>query len=254
MVIQIIFAILPLFVILSFFKWKVSWNEFFKLCLNMLFFLCLEMIYVVIIQVLVKNVEGLVPNLFWCTILFIFIKQLMYNAIPEETIKFLTIRQSNPQDRVAIIKNSLIASTFFMFFENYSYSSSQIIVGAYRMFIPIHMISQLVMAHFLIKANEQENKAKANKYVALSIFLPVIIHTLYNGGVRILEQSGLPNYIVPVCVVILGFITYISVLKTIRKNVSESKEVVESSGTHLPNYKAIIGVLYLVYWIYLYRI
>ena len=248
---QIIFAIIPFIIITLILKEKLI-N---KRIINILFY---EVIGFLLFLIYTMVYFGYI-NIGEFTILGIILGKLIANALPEELLKFVVIKKSRPKNEIDIIKNALLTSAIFMFFENYMYSKNGIIVGVYRNFMPIHFISQMVMAHYMIKSySEKENKKAKLKYSILSILVPIILHTAYNSIVNIIEKMGF--IYLPIFIIILGIIIYTITYKFAKKgikkySINDNYETeTETENKNISKIRIFIIVTFLVFWISTYKL
>ena len=247
MLLQIVFAIIPLIIITLILKEKLI-N---KRVINILFY---EVI-VYILFLIYSIVYYRYINIEEFAILGIILGNLIANALPEETLKFIIIKKSKPKNEIDIIKNALLTSTIFMFLENYMYSKTGIIVGCYRIFTPVHLMSQMVMAYYMIKTyREKENKKVKIKYSILSIGVPIILHTVYNSLVNIIENIGF--IYLPIVITILGIITYIVTYKFAKKEIKKYSvnDSNETENKSISKIKIFIIVIFILFWIFTYRL
>ena len=248
---QILVAIVPTIIIAIFLGKNVSIKTITKIFILIGFYMTFEMIYVVILQNSISMIPKTIIDINGTAFISILIKQLLDNAIPEEVIKYLVIKNTSLNSKKGIAKSAIITATSFMAIENYSYSKSVLFIGMYRIFIPIHLISQLIMAYFLIKALDME-KSKATKYRSLALIVPILIHSVYNISTHIIENSGIiPIY---VYVISLGIIAYFITFKFTKSNIIKvcDDEAIES--VEIQKYKVIIGLLFILFWGYTFKI
>ena len=247
MLLQIVFATIPLIIITLILKEKVI-N---KRVINILFYEVIAYLLVLIYTIVYFRYI----NIGEFTILGIILGNLIAKALPEELLKFIIIKKSKPKNEIEIIENALLTSAIFMFFENYMYSKNGIIVGGYRIFTPIHLMAQIVMAHYMIKSySEKENKKVKLKYSILSVGVPIILHTLYNSIVNVIEGMGF-TYL-PIFIIILGIIMYIITYKFVKKgikqyNVNDNNEIENKS---ISKTRIFIIVIFMLFWILTYKL
>ena len=249
--VQIFLTIVPTIIITFFLGKKTSIKTITKIFMLMGFYMTFEMIYVAILQKGVSTISKTAVDINSITFISILLKQLLGNAIPEEVVKYLVIKHTGLNSKEGIAKSAIITAVAFMAIENYSYSKQTLFIGIYRIFIPIHLISQLIMAYFLIKVKDME-KNYAKKYNIMAVIIPIIIHAIYNVSTHFIENSGvIPIY---VYVMILGIIAYFITFKFIKSNVTKecNEEYVEN--IEIPKYKVIIGLLCILYWGYIFKI
>lgn len=161
-------------------------------------------------------IDNLVPNMLSMTFLLAFIDNLFVAAIPEEVSKWTCLKISKPKSPYKILLHSIFIALIFMTHENYTYmyDLSSNFLGLYRVFIPIHIVCQLIMALLIIKSNEKKNEGKKKYSIflqILSVLIPILLHTMYNTYTN-LTTWKLPINEVNVLpmVIILGICTYIA--------------------------------------------
>ena len=247
MLLQIIFTIIPFIIITLTLKEKLVSKRIIDILFYEVIGFLLFLIYT-IVYLRYINIEEF-------TIFGIILGKLI-NASAEELLKFVVIKKSKPKNEIDFIKNALLTSAIFMFLENYMYSKNGIIVGVYRNFMPIHLISQMVMAHYMIKSySKKENKKVKLKYSILSIIVPIILHTTYNSVIDIVEKMGF--IYVPIFVIVLGIITYIITYKFAKKGL-EKYSINDHNQTETENKisktKMFIIVLFIIFWIFAYKL
>ena len=248
--VQIFLAIVPTIVITIFLGKKTSIKTITKIFILMGFYMTFEMIYVAILQAGVSMISKTAMDINSITFISIFLKQLLDNAIPEEVAKYLVIKHTGLNSKEGITKSAIITAVAFMAIENYSYSQPTLFIGMYRIFIPVHLISQLIMAYFLIKAQDME-KNQAKKYKIMAVIIPIIIHAIYNVSTHIIENSGIiPIY---VYVIALGIIAYFITFKFIKRNVTKECDEEYVENIEIQKYKVIIGLLCILYWGYIFK-
>ena len=259
MIIQIVCALVPLALILLFIRQKVDYNRLIKIA----YYMTLSIIGITVLGVVKAKIfpnglggnSGFVSNM---------ISIFMFMALPEELFKFLTIKKLDAKNKTTLIKDVFITSTVFMFFENMAYSKNYtgtilfgniIPTAVLRMFIPIHLLSQIIMAYFMIKAYNEKDKGKnSTGYFALSLTLPIIIHTLYNIINRMIERTK--NFLlVPNIVCLLGIITYILTFIFIRKMLKKyNTDNQEIESVSINKTQLIVTILFVIFWIYTYKL
>ena len=242
-IIQIFISFLPLVIINLFVKEKDSLKKIF----NLTYYMTLSLIILMVYDSFIKQIFAVIYRNFWQLFndsLFL----LIFTAFPEEIAKFLAIKNSKPQNKWEIVKNSMLISTIFMFYENFSYASDGIILGVWRIIIPIHIISQLIMAYFLIKADDvkENNKLKYYLLTFFSLLFPIVIHTIYNCYVA-LSPERLGKSLV---IFILGIISYILAFIFIKRARLKYFEIQEENFKKISSFKIIILILVTLFWIY----
>lgn len=258
MIIQIVCALVPLALILLFIKEKIDFNRFAKIVYCMvLAFLGILILALVVPTVFPTGVRDST------SVISIMMYVFLFEALPEELFKFLTIKKLNAKNKKTLIKDIFITSTVFMFFENIVYSKNYtgtilfgniIPTAVLRMFIPMHLLSQIIMAYFMIKAYNEKDKGKnSTGYFALSLTLPIIIHTLYNIINRMIERTK--NFLlVPNIVCLLGIITYILTFIFIRKMMKKySTDNQEVESISINRIQLIVTVLFIIFWLYFFK-
>lgn len=259
MIIQIICALAPLALILLFIREKVDYNRLIKIA----YYMTLAIIGITILGVVKtkafpsewKGNSGFISKMH---------PILMFMALPEEIFKFLTIKKLDAKNQRTLIKDIFITSTIFMFFENYAYSKNYfgvilfgnvIPTSVFRMFIPIHFMSQITMAYFMIKAfNEKQKGKNTTRYLALSLILPIIIHTLYNTTIEVIEGTG-NILITPIIVFVLGIITYVLTFIFIRKMLKKyNTDNQEIENISISKNQLVFTILFGIFWIYTYKL
>ena len=250
LVIQLIISLIPLFIINLFIKRNRKWSAM----LNLTFYTIIALIFLIIydsfIQSALQKGISMFPFLSKSAILLLFIEKLFYTGLPEEIIKYSAIKMSKPKNQLEILNNTMTISAIFIFFENYAYSKSNILVGAWRIILPVHILSQLVMAYYLIKAYEEKNTNKHMIFSTFSIILPVIIHTLYNCCFSI-EYVNV--WFKSLVLLSFGIIAYILVFKFIKNTTEKYSNNVEENIVKLNIFKIITVILCTAFWIYAYR-
>lgn len=139
-----------------------------------------------------------------------------------------------------------------MILENYGYAGDTnniLKLGIYRILTPLHMIFQIAMAYFLNKAycNRKENKKQeALKMEILAIFIPSLLHTIWNYYFADLSIK----YISFKFVVIIGIICYGIIAFTISKlKDDENEEKVINSKKKGNVFKIIAIILFVTSWV-----
>lgn len=258
MIIQIACALVPLALILLFIREKVDYNRLIKIA----YYMTLSIIGITVLGVVKAKIfpNGLGGNSGFVSKM---IPIFMFMALPEEIFKYLTIKKMNAKNQRTLIKDIFITSTVFMFFENYAYSKNYfgvilfgnvIPTSVFRMFIPIHLLSQIIMAYFMIKAfNEKEKEKNNTGYLGLSLAFPIIVHTLYNTTIEVIESTG-NVFFVPKMVCLLGIITYILTFIFIRKMLKKyNTDNQEIESVSITKTQLIVTVLFTIFWIYSYK-
>ena len=121
---QILVAIVPTIIIAIFLGKNVSIKTITKIFILIGFYMTFEMIYVVILQNSISMIPKTIIDINGTAFISILIKQLLDNAIPEEVIKYLVIKNTCLNSKNGIAKSAIITATSFMAIENYSYSKS----------------------------------------------------------------------------------------------------------------------------------
>ena len=259
MITQIVCALVPLALILLFIKEKIDFNRFIKI----VYYMVLTYLVIMILAVIVYKVfpTGARDS---TSVISIMMYVFLFEALPEEFFKFLTIKKLNAKNKKTLIKDVFITSTVFMFFENMAYSKNYtgtilfgniIPTAVFRMFIPIHLLSQIIMAYFMIKAyNEKDNGKNNTGYLGLSLVFPIIVHTLYNTTIEVIESTG-NIFIVPKIVCLLGIITYILTFIFIRKMLKKyNTDNQEIESVSINKTQLIVTILFVIFWIYTYKL
>lgn len=148
--------------------------------------------------------------------IFSFFFLLVSTALPEELSKFFCIKETKSKDNFSILMNAmLISSTFsviedFMYFIAYGTSIS-------RMLTPGHILFELIMSFFLIKA--QKNNKTLN--ISLAIIIPVLGHALFNT----LQLDKNLMFLFYILGIVTYIIAFIALLKVKKQEPKEQKEI-----------------------------
>lgn len=248
-IMQILISFLPLLIINSFFKEK----ENFKKILNLFYYMSLSLIILMVYDSFIKQFFTIIYKNFYSLFsnslfLLVFTQKFLYTAFPEEIIKFLAIKNSKPQNKWEIIRNSMLIATIFMFYENFSYASEGILLGVWRIIIPIHIVAQMIMAYYLGRTfDEKENgKLKYHLFTFFSLLLPILIHTIYNCYAALIPTSLGKGLII----LFLGIASYILAFKFIKNTRQKFPESQSENEEKVSGFKMVLMILITLFWIY----
>lgn len=111
-----------------------------------------------------------------------FLKVFVYAGLVEEIAKFIALIIYHPQKKDDFVVYALVIGIMFWISENIVYGFGN--YGNYqwlnRLFHPGHVSYQVLMGILLYFAFIQKNRIFQLLYGGLSIFLPSVIHTLFN--------------------------------------------------------------------------
>ena len=231
MITKILIPLIPAIIILNLIAKKANFkyikHVFLCSSLSIIFSYFIAKILYYPMGLLYYRLNILIPNLQEnqsLNIFFVaFLSSFLQNAIPEEISKRISINVSKPKIEYTIFLNSIIVALCFSVVENYLYviNSNIKYFEFYRIFVPIHLISQLTMAFFMIISFEKkkDNKIAQSKFFTiLSLIIPILIHGIYNIYCKLSKWKIIINdiEILPL-VIILGIITYIVTIVSIMK-------------------------------------
>lgn len=120
-----------------------------------------------------------------------FIYWFFYAGISEELSKLVAIKLCKPNSRRDILLTSIFVGLIFTFIEDILYSKLYYeSISLVRIVSPFHILFQLIMAFFLIKASESDGKSKKIGYTILALMIPAFLHGLYDacGNLDILKN------------------------------------------------------------------
>ena len=124
----------------------------------------------------------------WNLIFRAFVMILVTAGLLEEIVKYILFRLAiRNSDEVKTIHDAMIASALvavgFSMFENVEYSVFGDLSTLARVLFPIHILFGTVMGYFYGKAKSTGQK----KYHFLSLFVPVMLHTIYDTPIAIIK-------------------------------------------------------------------
>ena len=191
--------------------------------LSILFTGILDMVLEFPMALVYALINKIIPNMLSMTFLLVFIDKFFMAGLPEELSKWTSIKISKPKTPYKILIHSIFVALFFMTWENYAYMNdhSSDFLGIYRVFMPIHIACQLIMALLLIKSKEKKDEGKKKYSIflqLLSVLIPILLHTIYNTYTNLTKWELLINgvNILPM-VIIFGMCTYIATFIAILK-------------------------------------
>ena len=169
----------------------------------------------------------------------------------EEISKRIAIKISKPKTPYKILINSIFVALIFAVLENYGYiyTRSSMLVGIKRALMPFHVIYQIIMALFMIKAYEKKkdgHKIYSKLLKLLSFIVPMLLHTMHNyllrdvGGINI-------NLLIAVVIGIFAYSIIFTSTLWVRKKYPENEE---NEKKKLNIKKLIFIVIVIAFWIF----
>lgn len=207
---------------------------------------------------LASTISALTIDTSKISFLLIFVTYLFRAGIPEEIAKWIAVKSSRAKNPYNILINSIYISLIFMILENYAKANAKasmgmlISVDVYRIFIPVHIICQLVMALLLIKAHENKksgNKTKAIFFNILSIIVPIFIHTSYN---TFTSMDIIPIIYFVSTIIVLGICAYIATFIAIAK-VTKKYYIEEASKEKINKIKLFLVIILSIISVIIFR-
>ena len=187
-IVLLLISILPVYIIIRYVYNKDNEKEPIKLLIKLFIFGILSCIPAVVLEVLLGNIFGDIEEL---NLYKLFLYVLICVAFVEEICKWIIVMKTTYNNKEfdqiydAIIY-SVLVSLGFAFIENIFYVyDGGITIGLFRAIsaIPSHAANAIVMGNYigLSKIAKINNNSKVYyKNLYLSIFMPVILHTLYD--------------------------------------------------------------------------
>lgn len=157
-------------------------------------------------------------------VVYRFIYMLIIAGFVEELVKYIAIKCTKPRNKNEVIINSLFVAAIFTVIEDLLYVGGSTVTHLIkRMITPGHILFQLIMILFLVKAIENKDNKKLNiKYNCLGLLIPMVLHGLYDT----LAYSGKFNIIAYV----LGILTYVFVIFVIFKHIDVNNKLEEEKS------------------------
>ncbi len=154
----------------------------------------------------------------------------------EEVVKFFAIKMTKPTSKNSIFVNSIMIALAFTIIEDFGYFASYTFDALYsRLLTPMHILFQIIMALFLIKAFEsRENKEKNLLFNILALAIPTILHTIYDSFITIVIPKEVAY--------IVGIITYIVLIAYTMKMRNEER-IIENKKLNL---FSIIKIIFII--------
>ena len=237
----IFLAVLPIILISMYFYKKDTLKESKKLLQKLFFSGFLATILVIVISVIVIIIIPEFANIENASLLKIFVYSFIFVALIEEFSKWLMIYKISYNDKefdqlYDIVLYSVIVGLGFACLENILYvlqDGSGLIIAIFRAItaVPAHACFQTFMGYYL-SLSKFGNKEKKNKYLTLSILIPVLLHGTYDF--LLLSQN-----IILVCIFLLFVITmFIFTILKIKKIIRDDSNNLKRSIC--PNCNTII--------------
>lgn len=164
----------------------------------------------------------------------LFINIFITISLIEEGVKWVTVNKSVFNDiefnhAYDAIIYSVFVSLGFALIENINYVlRSGVVVGLLRAVttIPAHTFTGIIMGYFLGKSKQEDinkNEKNAKKYMFLSLFIPILCHTLYDYFTFIESNTASILFLIMVIVMYIISVIIVHKISILNKNFDGTK-------------------------------
>ena len=259
-VIKIFISFLPTIIVGIFYllvnKKKVNLNNLLNIFLVSFFLIFFYMItYKITIflgAVLYLGMQKIIPNIsveYGFGLLF---KAFVSAGLCEEIAKWVGIKVLKPKNKREIVVFAIFVATFLSSMENNSFIQRfGLVTGIYRALMDMHIVFQVVMSFFMVKAFEKKNNGKkmqSHLIQILAILIPAIIHGIYDAIFWDVTTDG-QSILVPIS---FGIFVYGITFWTIYKY-RDNGEYKEENPKKASIGKIIFAILVLIFDLYTFK-
>lgn len=233
-VLKIFISFLPVIIVGLFYllvnKKKVSLNNVLNIFLVSFFLMFFYMITYKITTflgaVLYLGMKKIIPNISMEYGFGLFFKAFISAGLCEEIAKWVGIKVLKPKNKREIVVFAIFVATFLSSMENNNFIQRfGLLTGIYRAFMDMHIVFQVVMSFFMVKAFEKKNNGKkmqSHLIQILAILIPAILHGIYDAIFWNVTTEG-QSILVPISFGIFVYgITFWTIYKY--RDYGESKE------------------------------
>lgn len=259
-VIKIFISFLPTIIVGIFYllvnKRKVNLNNLLNIFLVSFFLIILStVIREIIIRpgvILYLGMQKIIPNLSMEYGFGLFFKAFISAGLCEEIAKWGGIKVLKPKNKREIVVFAIFVATFLSSMENNSFIQRfGLLTGIYRAFMDMHILFQVVMAFFMVKAFDKKNKGKkmqSHLIQILAILIPAILHGIYDAIFWDVTTEG-QSILVPIS---FGIFVYGITFWTIYKY-RDYNETEEENPKKASKGKIIFAILVLIFDLYTFK-
>lgn len=259
-VIKIIISFLPVIIVGLFYllvnKKKVSLNNVLNIFLVSFFLILFSTgIREIIIRlgaIMYMGMQKIMPSLSMEYGFGLFFKAFISAGLCEEIAKWTGIKVLKPKNKREIVVFAIFVAVFLSSMENNSFIQRfDLVTGIYRALMDMHIVFQVVMSFFMVKAFDKKNNGKkmqSHLIQILAILVPAIIHGIYDAIFWNVTTEG-QSILVPIA---FGIFVYGIAFWTIYKYRSnDGKE--EENPKKASKGKIIFAILVLIFDLYTFR-
>lgn len=259
-VIKIFISFLPTIIVGIFYllvnKKKVNLNNLLNIFLVSFFLIFFYMItYKITIflgAVLYLGMQKIIPNISVEYGFGLFFKAFVSAGLCEEIAKWVGIKVLKPKNKREIVVFAIFVATFLSSMENNSFIQRfGLVTGIYRALMDMHIVFQVVMSFFMVKAFEKKNNGKkmqSHLIQILAILIPAIIHGIYDAIFWDVTTDG-QSILVPIS---FGIFVYGITFWTIYKY-RDNGEYKEENPKKASIGKIIFAILVLIFDLYTFK-
>ena len=256
-VLKIFISFLPVIIVGLFYllvnKKKVSLNNVLNIFLVSFFLIFLSTIIrsvtTFVGAVSFLGMKQIIPNLSLEYGFGLFIKAFVSAGLCEEVAKWVGIKILKPKNKREIVVFSIFVAAFLSSLENNSFIQKfDLATGIYRVLLEMHILFQIIMSFFMVKAFDKKKEGKKSLSFLLqliAILIPSIIHGIYDAIFWNIQTQEI-NILIPFVVGILIYGITFLILYKYRDN-DEPKED-ETKKASL--FKIIISIVIFIFWAY----
>ena len=257
-VLKIFISFLPVIIVGLFYllvnRKKVSLNNVLNIFLILFFLILLSSIILRNITVffgaaLFLGMKQIIPNLSFEYGFGLFIKAFATAGLCEEIAKWIGIKILKPKDKREIVVFSIFVAAFLSSLENNSYIQKfDLETGIYRVLMEMHILCQVIMSFFMVKAFEKKKEGKkglSHLLQILAILIPAIMHGIFDA-IFWNTQTIEVNILIPI---VVGALVYGITFWTLYRY-RDNDELKEDEPKKASIFKIIISILIFIFWAY----
>ena len=256
-VLKIFISFLPVIIVGLFYlvvnKKKVSLNNVLNIFLVSFFLIFLSTIIrnitIILGAVSFLGMNQIIPNMSLEYGFGLFIKAFAAAGLCEEIAKWIGIKILKPKDKREIVVFSIFVAAFLSSLENNSFIQKfDLETGIYRVLMEMHILFQVVMSFFMVKAFDKKKEGKkgsSHLLQLLAILIPAIMHGIFDAifwNIQTIEVSIL----IPI---VVGVLVYGITFWTLYKY-RDNDELKEDEPKKASIFKIIISILIFIFWAY----
>lgn len=259
-VIKIFISFLPTIIVGFFYllvnKKKVNLNNLLNIFLVSFFLIFFYMITYKITTflgaVLYLGMQKIIPNISMEYGFGLFFKAFISAGLCEEIAKWVGIKVLKPKNKREIVVFAIFVATFLSSMENNSFIQRfGLLTGIYRAFMDMHIVFQVVMSFFMVKAFDKKNNGKkmqSHLIQMLAMLIPAILHGIYDAIFWDVTVEG-QSILVPIA---FGIFVYGITFWTIYKY-RDYDELEEENPKKASKAKIIFAILVLIFDLYTFK-